>query len=161
MIALDFLLILLTTTCIVYCMVLNRRIFQIQKYRSEMLKLFKDFDKSIEKAENILDNTKKLLPETEEKLHLLNQSLIKKEGDLNNILENADKLAEELETIIISGNKLFAKLSEIILDGCEVIENHEQNKRQQSLVLEELPEKIKLTQIDYYEILQNKKRHAE
>ena len=60
MVALDFLLVLLTSACIVYCMLLNRRIIQIQKYRSDMLKIFKEFDKTVEKAEKILSETKDL-----------------------------------------------------------------------------------------------------
>lgn len=157
MLALDFILIILTLTCILYCMVLNKRIYQIQKYRSEMMNLFKEFDKSINKAEAILEETKMIIPNAESQIKKINKALNSEEEKLGILIQKSDRLAEELETIIISGNKLFSRLSEVILNGCELVEKTEQNESQKTLDLGDLSDKITLSQVDYYQTLQYKK----
>ena len=162
MIALDFILMILTITCIVYCMVLNKRIMQIQKYKADMLKIFKDFDKSVEKAERILDETRNMAPITEEALNNLSEKSQSQMEEFEVIMSKADKLAEELETIIISGNKLIVRFNEAHKEAKEESESQE-SFFEESKVLDTittLPQdkKITLSQQDYYEILQHRRR---
>ncbi len=113
MLAVDVLLIFLTSACIIYCMLLNRRILELQKYRTEMQKLFQDFDKAVVKSETILSQTKGLLPEVQESMSNLATEAGSCKEELVDLVCKADKLAEELETIIISGNRLSMKLSSL------------------------------------------------
>lgn len=149
MLALDFILIILTSSCILYSMLLNRRIHQIQKYRADMLKLFKDFDKSVEKAEQILEKTKNIIPESHQIIASLDIKTDDKLHELELMHDKADKLAEELETIIISGNKLLTRLNESKPTKYELSNSEEE--------LIHTNEKTKLSQIDYYQKLSNKK----
>lgn len=160
MIALDLLLIILTSACIIYCMVLNRRIIQIQKYRSQMLNLFKEFDKSVVKAETILEETRNMAPETGKIMDNLQKDVQKQFDEVESLLNKGDKLAEELETIIIAGNKLVIKFNEIGLALKSEAEEDESDPdpRQEELELNDLrgAHKKQLSQHDYYEIIQNK-----
>lgn len=176
MLAIDIILIFLTTACILYCMLLNRRIIQIQKYRHQMLKLFKEFDKSVVKAESILDETKSVVPESSKILNSLQKKAEAQSDELGSILTKGDKLAEELETIIISGNRLVAKFNEIGVSLQKENQNsseqiHEQSPndfelsdpRQSELEINNLAQhnKTTLSQKDYYQIIQNKNRILE
>lgn len=150
MLALDFILICLTSACILYSMLLNKRIQQIQKYRTEMLKLFREFDKSVQKAEEILQKTQNIIPESHEIITSLDKRTENKLTELELMHDKADKLAEELETIIISGNKLLLRLKDNIQNDSkeESLQDNNQNSS---------TDKNKLSQIDYYQKLANKK----
>lgn len=169
MLALDVLLAVLTTACIIYCMVVNRRIIQIQKYRAEMLKVFKEFDKSIGKAELILDETKKIAPKADELLESLEKRAIKQMDDIEFLLNKGDKLAEELETIIISGNKIAARMTDIqnfnFIPEDTLHHNTNDEEIEENYDLEHTAEisneQIKLSQQDYYQIIQKKRKQKE
>lgn len=160
MIALDILLIILTSACILYCMILNRRIVQIQNYRTQMLKLFKEFDQSVIKAEMILKETKKIAPKTSEIFDNIQKESENQKDEINKLLYKGDKLAEELETIIISGNKLVVRFNEIgiALKNDEKSDENLYDSRQASLDINDFGkiQKRQLSQHDYYEIIQNK-----
>ncbi len=161
MVALDFLLVLLTSACIVYCMLLNRRIIQIQKYRAEMLKIFKEFDKSIEKAEKILEDTKKITPKTDKIIKELEINVAKQTAKLELLINQSDTMAEELETLIISGNRVLGKLhnynkAQLSFEEENYIEEHSSDISTKADKYNN--EKLKLSQQDYYEILQEKRR---
>jgi hypothetical protein len=160
MIALDIILIVLTSMCIIYCMVLNRRIVQIQKYRTQMLKLFKEFDNSVLKAEGILDNTRNMVPETGKIFESMKKNAEKQIDDIELLLTKGDKIAEELETIIIAGNKLVGKFNEIGIALKDESEEEIVDPRQAELELNDFGkvQKRHLSQHDYYEIIQNRSK---
>lgn len=160
MVALDFLLVLLTSACIVYCMLLNRRIIQIQRYRTEMLKIFNEFDKSIEKAEKILSETKNITPKIDVIIKELEQQISHQTSDLDLLINKSDKMAEELETLIISGNRLLGKLRNPSKTSQVVVEEEIPQDDVTTSIDEEITnerERIKLSQQDYYEIIQEKR----
>ncbi len=161
MVALDFLLILLTSACIIYCMLLNRRIIQIQKYRSDMLKIFKEFDKTVEKAEKILIETKEIAPASSKIIAELENKMLKQSEKLESLISKADLIADDLETLIISGNRIIGKLSsneekgQLSFDKIEeeTIEEDDEPKTKKE------KESIQLSQLDYYGIIQEKRKN--
>jgi hypothetical protein len=120
MLVVDTLLIILTLACIAYCMLLNRRIIQIQKYGVEMQKLFHDFDKTVVKSESLFAETKEIFPKSELAIATVESKANRKIEELESMINKADTLAEELTTIIISGNRLKGKL--------EITEKKKQNE---------------------------------
>lgn len=167
MLALDVILLILTIACVVYCWVLNRRILQIQEYKKELVTMFKEFDHSIRKAQNILEDTKSITPKTEALIKTLESKTQNVVKDLYELINKADELADELETIIVSGNKIVSKIQSVD----EFISQNDLQKDSKSLnmafdlsvepnetsvVMQELREKQRLSQQDYYEIIQRR-----
>ncbi|MDX1924706.1 MAG: hypothetical protein SFT91_05765 [Rickettsiaceae bacterium] len=92
-------------------MLLNRRILEIQKYRTDMLRLFKEFDKTVAKSDRILTQTEVILSDADKNINHMQNNIETKTKNLGFLLEKADKLSDELEMIITSGNRLFNRLS--------------------------------------------------
>lgn len=131
-----------------------------------MLKLFKDFEKSIKKSEEVLVKTEELVSETEDRMQDAIDVAYKREKTLIEATERADKLADELEVIIMSGNKLVSKLTDLSLEEENMRYQVDENQLEIPTLsgapdFTEIPlfqDKAKLSQIDYYEILKDKTR---
>ncbi|MDX2050147.1 MAG: hypothetical protein SFT93_03100 [Rickettsiaceae bacterium] len=89
----------------------------MQKYRDEMARLFKDFEKPLAKSENILNQINRLLPEAQANIDDLKISLVQKTDKIDVLISKADSLCDELETIIISGNRLSSNLKNLVISN--------------------------------------------
>lgn len=127
MLAVEVFSMILTVACIAYCMLLNRRIIQIQKYRIEMQKLFNDFDKTVVKSESLFAETKEIFPRSELAIITIESKANAKIEELELMINKADRLAEELTTIIISGNRLRGKLEEQVNENISFFDNIKEN----------------------------------
>lgn len=127
MLAVEVFSMILTIACIAYCMLLNRRIVQIQKYRIEMQKLFNDFDKTVVKSESLFAETKEIFPRSELAITTIESKANAKIEELELMINKADRLAEELTTIIISGNRLKGKLEEQVNENFSFFDDIKEN----------------------------------
>ncbi|MDX1917285.1 MAG: hypothetical protein SFT68_04805 [Rickettsiaceae bacterium] len=116
MMGLDILLLILLSIVIVYSIILNKRILEIEKYRMDMRKLLREFDDSIIKSANSLADIKTITGSSEAKIKYTLDATSKITKELDYLVARADKLSDELEMIIVSGNRLFARISESISD---------------------------------------------
>lgn len=93
----------LLISVIIYCRKLNRSIKVLQDSRSEMAKLFSEFDQSIEAARNSVRELKESSRQTEDLLKEKLDTANSIADDLAFMIERGNKMADQLETGIKGG----------------------------------------------------------
>ncbi|NDB83441.1 MAG: hypothetical protein EB127_12045 [Alphaproteobacteria bacterium] len=112
MILLDLILIITLSASILYSIILNKRILDIEQYRGSMVKLLKEFDDSVSKSEHSLVQLRSLISDGDFKIKNIQDLTLQTTKELVPLLTKADKLSDELEMIIASGNRLYGRISE-------------------------------------------------
>jgi hypothetical protein len=105
MIVLDILLLIMTTICIVYSWMLNRRIHDLQNSRIEFARMIKELNASIVKAENNVSEMSKLSKVTSAEI----KSVVAEARDISTKLVSDSEFAKELS---IRLSEQFIKLRE-------------------------------------------------
>ncbi len=97
MLFLDILLLIITSVCIAYCFILNRRIADLQNSRVEFARMIKELNSSIVKAEHNVSQMTELSKVTSEEIKTavteakeISQELTKAEGVAINLLQQLD-----------------------------------------------------------------------
>ena len=93
---LDILLFIMTTICVIYCWMLNRRIKDLQNSRIEFARMIKELNASIVKAENNVNEMSELSKVTSTKI--------------KSVVEEAQNTSSELMTISEVASELLAQL---------------------------------------------------
>lgn len=99
MLFLDFLLLVMTILCVVYCWILNKRIQDLQNSRVEFARMIKELNASIVKAENNVNEMTELSNITSKKI----------EGTV----EEAKQVSAELIAVSELANELVTKLQDV------------------------------------------------
>lgn len=107
----DVMVAALLVAVIVYCRNLNTNIKVLQDSRSEMAKLFAEFDQSIERASHSIEELKEAARKSDvvlkEKLDTANMIA----DDLSFMIERGNKMADQLESGLKGGRSALAKES--------------------------------------------------
>ena len=93
---LDILLFIMTTICVIYCWMLNRRIKDLQNSRIEFARMIKELNASIVKAENNVNEMSELSKVTS--------------TEIKSVVEEAQNTSSELMTISEVASELLAQL---------------------------------------------------
>lgn len=97
MLILDFLLLIMTVVCVVYCWMLNKRIQDLQNSRIEFARMIKELNASIVKAENNVNEMSELSKVTS--------------NEIKSVVEEAKEISSELATMTEIANQLSVRLS--------------------------------------------------
>jgi uncharacterized phage infection (PIP) family protein YhgE len=97
MLVLDFLLLIMTIVCVVYCWMLNKRIQDLQNSRIEFARMIKELNASIVKAENNVNEMSELSKVTS--------------NEIKSVVEEANDISSELATMSEIASELSARLS--------------------------------------------------
>lgn len=98
MIILDILLLIMTMICIFYCLILNRRIQDLQNSRIEFARMIKELNASIVKAESNVNEMSELSKITS--------------IEIKSVVNEAKEISSELSSVSEIANELSAKLYE-------------------------------------------------
>jgi hypothetical protein len=175
MLALDVLLLIFTGACVLYCSVLNRRITDLQDHKNNMMKMLDNFGQMIAKAEYALENTQKLSTSTKNDLEYVISVGHNTANHITSIIAKADQLADDLATIVSSGNRLMSQMHTLhsteqrsdrhIVQDAFVESGFNTTVRENEVQASAITQTsatqtsaIKLTQKDYYSLIQKKQR---
>ena len=170
MLVLDIILLIIISTCIVYCWILNRRIQDLQDSRVEFAKMIKELNVSIVKAESSVSELSELSTSANRELNASTESArvviseLKVLNDMGNnvvnILDTKVKVATNLVQSDQESRDLFSEEDLVVeelglADGSEEIQHV--NKLQNLVTKISNPknteESVTLTQLGYYDSL--------
>ncbi len=97
MLLLDFLLLIMIIICVVYCWVLNRRIYDLQNSRMEFARMIKELNSSISKAESNVNEMSQLSKITS--------------TEIKTTIDQAKDTITELVTITEIANDMYDKIA--------------------------------------------------
>ena len=99
----------LLLSVIIYCKKLNRSIRVLQDGKSEMAKLFAEFDQSIEAAQNSVEDLKAATSKSEEILMSKLETANSIADDLAFMIERGNKTADQIESGLKGGRSFIHK----------------------------------------------------
>jgi len=100
MLFLDFLLLVMTSICVIYCWILNKRIHELQNSRIEFARMIKELNVSIVKAENNVNEMSALSKVTS--------------AEIKSVVDEAKEAAQELLTISEVAQELSSQLNGVL-----------------------------------------------
>ena len=106
---LDSLLLFLLLCAVIYAVRLTRAVNAIHRGKAELAWLFTQFEKSITKAEGLLENLKRAALEAQEQHEQSKEKAKLLQSDLTYLIEKGNSLADQLEVTLSSGSKNTGK----------------------------------------------------
>jgi len=109
-ILLDILLFIMTTICVIYCWMLNRRIQDLQNSRIEFARMIKELNASIVKAENNVNEMSELSKVTSTEIKSVVAEAQSTSSELMTISEVASELLVQLNSQSVMAQRNISEL---------------------------------------------------
>lgn len=129
MIALDVLLLIMITVCIVYCWILNRRIQDLHNSRVEFARMIKEFDAAIVKADKASTEMRELSSVNHNQITAVQEVLKNGENtyqELSVITDMGKNIADRLENSISKARKLERIFVESTNEQIDIVDTKKQ-----------------------------------
>ncbi|NRB10895.1 MAG: hypothetical protein HRU35_04700 [Rickettsiaceae bacterium] len=173
MLLLDFLLLMMIIICVVYCWILNRRIYDLQNSRMEFARMIKELNSSISKAESNVNEMSQLSKLTNAEIKTaIDQAkdttielmtITDIANDMyNKIANQSQKIRNKMDVIDENNNSLNKKISEKFTDEDLAVSEEEVSSNKyanqlknfiQTIVSKKNEDSANLSGLSYYDTL--------
>lgn len=145
MLALDILLLVLISTCIVYCWILNQRIRDLHNSRVEFARMIKEFDAAVIKASNCISELSSLSSSTSLEIKNLTMDAQEISADLKIINDLGNNISNKLEKYITESRNYSEELSILIENASMVTASAASGKKKSPAAAKKATKSVKAT----------------